>query len=73
HWTAVYLLRNPEWSGEGIVIDQRGKRDLILLPALGTETSIYQKEPTPLDSTVQVKLQSVDLPQREAHFRFNKA
>ncbi|MBK8899617.1 MAG: RNB domain-containing ribonuclease [Anaerolineaceae bacterium] len=69
HWTAVYLLRHPGWTGEGIVIDQRGKRDLVLLPTLGTETSIYQKEPTPLDSTVQVKLQSVDLPQREAHFR----
>ena len=71
HWTAVYLLRNPEWTGEGIVIDRRGKRDLILLPALGTETSIYQKEPTPLNQPVQVKLHTVDLPQREPHFRFD--
>lgn len=55
-------LRHPEWTGDGIIIDQRGKRDLVLLPALGTETSIYQKEPTALDSTVQVQLQSVDLP-----------
>ncbi|MCB8924912.1 MAG: RNB domain-containing ribonuclease [Ardenticatenaceae bacterium] len=70
HWTAVYLLRNPEWTGEGIVIDQRGKRDLILLPELGTETSIYAKTPNPLDSIVQVKLQNVDLPQREPNFRF---
>ncbi|MCA9918471.1 MAG: RNB domain-containing ribonuclease, partial [Anaerolineales bacterium] len=72
HWTAVYLLRNPEWTGEGIVIDQRGKRDLILLPELGTETSIYAKEPHPLDSLVQVQLSGVDLPQRESHFRFAK-
>lgn len=72
HWTAVYLLRHPEWSGEGIIIDQRGKRDLVLLPALGTETSIYAKDPTVLDSTVPVQLQSVDLPQRETHFRFIK-
>ncbi|WP_420644374.1 RNB domain-containing ribonuclease [Candidatus Leptofilum sp.] len=70
HWTAVYLSQNPEWTGEGIVIDRRGKRDLILLPELDMETSIYRKEPTPLDTAVQVKLQSVDLPQREAHFRF---
>lgn len=73
HWTAVYLLRHPKWTGEGIVIDQRGKRDLVLLPALGTETSLYAKGPTALDSTVQVQLQSVDLPQREAHFRFINA
>ncbi|MCA9935174.1 MAG: hypothetical protein KC415_14670 [Anaerolineales bacterium] len=71
--TAVYLQRHPDWSGEGIVIDQRGKRDLVLLPALGTETSIYAKEPTALGTVVQAQLQSVDLPQREAHFRFFKA
>jgi exoribonuclease-2 len=72
HWTAVYLLRNPEWTGEGIVIDQRGKRDLVLLYALGTETSIYAKEPTPLDTVVEVELQKVDLPQREGFFRFKR-
>ncbi len=70
HWTAVYLLQNPGWTGEGIVIDQRGKRDLVLLPALGTETSIYAKTPHPLDSVVQVQLHNVDLPQREPNFRF---
>ncbi|VAW30675.1 RNase R-related protein, partial [hydrothermal vent metagenome] len=72
HWTAVYLLRQQKWAGEGIVVDRRGKRDLILLPELGSETSIYKKEPTPLDETVQIELQSVDLPQREAHFRYKK-
>ena len=70
HWTAVYLLRRPEWQGEGIVVDRRGKRDINLLPELGSETAIYKKEPTPLDEIVDVVLQKVDLPQREAHFRF---
>ncbi len=70
HWTAVYLLRQPDWAGEGIVVDRRGKRDLVLLPALGSETSIYKKEATPLDTIVEVELKSVDLPQREAHFYF---
>ncbi|VAW31185.1 hypothetical protein MNBD_CHLOROFLEXI01-795, partial [hydrothermal vent metagenome] len=32
----------------------------------------YKKEPTPLDETVQIELQSVDLPQGEAHFRYKK-
>ena len=71
HWTAVYLLRQPGWTGEGIVVDRRGKRDLVLLPALGSETSIYKKEPNPLDTVLEVTLQKVDLPQREAHFRFS--
>ncbi|MCB9007976.1 MAG: RNB domain-containing ribonuclease [Ardenticatenaceae bacterium] len=72
HWTAVFLLRRPEWAGEGIVIDHRGKRDFILLPELATETSIYKKEPTPLDSVVEVVVQKVDLPQREAHFGYKR-
>ncbi|MAU01071.1 MAG: exoribonuclease II [Anaerolineaceae bacterium] len=70
HWTAVYLLRHLDWTGEGVVVDQRGKRDLILLPDLGNETSIYKKEATPLDTVVEVKLKGVDLPQREAHFGY---
>lgn len=72
HWTAVYLLRQPGWTGEGIVVDRRGKRDWVLLPALGSEVSIYKKEGILLDTTVQVELQSVDLPQRELHFRYAK-
>lgn len=72
HWTAVYLLRQPDWTGEGIVVDRRGKRDLILLPDLGNETSIYKKEATPLDTVVEVELKGVDLPQREAHFGFKR-
>ena len=70
HWTAVYLLRQPEWTGEGIVIDRRGKRDFILLPTLGSETSIYKKEPNQLNTNVPVRLQKVDLPQREPFFSF---
>ncbi|MCP4421484.1 MAG: RNB domain-containing ribonuclease, partial [Chloroflexi bacterium] len=72
HWTAVYLLRQQKWQGKGIVVDRRGKRDLVLLPQLGNEASIYKKEPMPLDASVQVELQSVDLVQREAHFRYAK-
>jgi exoribonuclease-2 len=72
HWTAVYLLHRPKWTGEGVVVDRRGKRDLVLLPALGSETSVYNKEATPLDTAVEVELKGVDLPQREAHFAYSK-
>lgn len=70
HWTAVYLLRRPKWTGEGIVVDRRGKRDLVLLPTLGSEAAIYKKEVTPLDSVVEVVLKGIDLPPREAHFGY---
>jgi exoribonuclease-2 len=70
HWTAVYLLQHPQWTGKGIVVDRRGKRDLVLLPEIGSETTIYKKEATSLDTVVRVGLKSVNLPQKEAHFGY---
>lgn len=72
HWTMVYLLQNPEWQGEGIVVDRRGKRDVILIPALDLETRIYSKKEQALDTAVTVQLKSVNLAQLEAHFRYAK-
>ncbi len=70
HWTAVHLLRQPDWTGEGVVVDRRGKRDLVLLPTLGSEAGIYNHKDTPVDSVVEVKLKDVNLPQREAYFAY---
>lgn len=69
HWTLVYLLRRPGWRGEGIVVDQRGKHDVVLLPELELETRVYRRHERPLDSTVTLELNKVNLVQLEAHFR----
>ena len=69
HWTMVYLLQNPDWTGEGIVIEKRGRKDVILIPDLDLETRIGMKGERPLDSTVQITLNGVDLPNLEAYFR----
>jgi hypothetical protein len=34
HWTIVYLLQNPNWRGEGIVVEKRGGSGVVLIPAL---------------------------------------
>lgn len=69
HWKLVYLLQNPGWQGEGIILEQRGNRSLVLLPALELETELYIKGNPPLDSIVSVVSTGVDLPRLEAHFR----
>jgi exoribonuclease-2 len=69
HWTAVYLLRHPHWRGEGIVVEQRGRRCRLLLPALGLETNLYAKRELPLDSVVELQLRDVDLAQLEVNFK----
>jgi exoribonuclease II len=70
HWTLVYLLQQGEWQGEGIVVDKRGARDVVLLPDLDWEAHIYSSRDWPLDSRVRVALNEVDLPNLEAHFRY---
>jgi exoribonuclease-2 len=72
HWTMVYLLQNPDWTGEGIVVEKRGRKDVILIPELDLETRISMKEERPLDSTVQLTLTGVDLPNLETFFRAEK-
>lgn len=69
HWTLVYLLQHPEWRGEGIVVDKRGARDLILIPELGLETQMYLSRDVPLGSVVTLALKAVNLPMLETHFR----
>jgi exoribonuclease-2 len=69
HWKLVYLLQNPGWQGEGIILEQRGKRSLVLLPELDLETDMYIKGNRPLDSLIPVESTGVDLPRLEANFR----
>lgn len=69
HWTLVYLMQHPEWRGEGIVVDKRGARDLILIPELGLETQMYLSRDVPLGDVVSLALKAVNLPELEAHFR----
>lgn len=68
HWTLVYLQRHPDWLGEGIVIEQRGKRSTVLIPELDWEAQVYMKDDVGLDTAVTLKLNSVQLPTLEAHF-----
>lgn len=69
HWIMVYLLQNPKWQGDAIVIDQRGKRHLCLIPELAIETNINSRQSIPLNSTIRIELTRVNLPNLEASFR----
>ncbi len=69
HWTLVYLLRHPDWRGEGVVVEKRNSGSRVLIPELGLEMLVHSREDLPLDSRVNLVLDEVDLPQLEAHFR----
>ncbi|MCB0164324.1 MAG: RNB domain-containing ribonuclease [Anaerolineae bacterium] len=69
HWTLVYLMRRPDWHGQGIVLEKRGPRSLILIPELDLETQLHLREELPPDSVVTLRFNRVNLAELDAHFR----
>ena len=68
HWTIVYLLQNPEWTGKGVVVELRGKQAVILIPELAQETIIIPKETVALNDELIVKAGKLNLPELELLF-----
>jgi exoribonuclease-2 len=75
HWTLVYLLRRPDWRGEGIVVEKRGApgqqhtvSGKVLIPELGMEIQTRLPAGLPLDSSVTLFVRGVNLAYLDAHF-----
>ena len=66
HWTAVYLSdkRGSRW--EGVVLEKKGGRAVVMIPALGLETQAGT-DAAPND-TIDLTLASVKIPESEAIF-----
>lgn len=68
HWTLVFLAQNPDWTGEAVVVEKRGKRDIILIPDLALDVPIRAKDDRPLNSHLMVKVKHINLPRLEVKF-----
>ena len=66
HWTLVWLLEHPDWTGEGIVV-QTGQDTVFYIPSLGYETRIKTGDLV-LNQSVGLRCLKVDLPRLEAFF-----
>jgi exoribonuclease-2 len=69
HWTLVYLLNHPDWHGEGVLVEKRNLRGLVLIPSLDLETRVHLRQDLPLDSTIPLTLNNVNLAGLETYFR----
>jgi exoribonuclease II len=69
HWTLVYLLQNPGWSGEAILVEIFRRVGRFLIPALAWETTIHLQAELDLNSILTLEVTSVDLPNLDAYFR----
>lgn len=69
HWTLVYLLQNPQWQGEGVLVEKWNHRGKVLIPKLGLEPAIHLRGDWSLNGTVMIEAVDVDLPTLRATFR----
>ena len=69
HWTLAYLMQHSDWQGEGVVVENKPGRDIVLIPDLAWETEIYHRPARPLDSMISLAIESIDLANKTARFK----
>lgn len=68
HWTLVYLLQNPDWTGEAVCVDKQQKLSVFMIPSLALETAIGGCSDVELNGTIMLKAAKIDLPNLEVVF-----
>jgi exoribonuclease-2 len=64
HWTLVYLLEHPDWTGDGVVVDIRGGyQATVLIPSLARQTVITASRQPKLNDVVKLKAGKINLPE----------
>jgi exoribonuclease-2 len=65
HWTAVYLADKKESHWEGTVLDCKGSRGTVIIPALGIETLVNLQGKAELNEPVTLVCLSAKIPDGE--------
>ena len=72
HWIAVYLAdmkaRGEDRVWEGVVMEKKGPRGVVLIPALGLETQAALREDAQPNDRVSLRLGSVKIHEAQAFF-----
>lgn len=68
HWTAVYLAGRKGSPWDGIVLEKRGARATVLIPALGLETQAALKGDAEPNDPVRLVVTAVSIPKGEIVF-----
>lgn len=69
HWTLVYLQQQTDWQDTGVIVEQRRRRSLVLVPALAWDSWVHLSGQVELDTAVSLTVSEIDLPLLEAKFR----
>ncbi|MCH5292015.1 MAG: RNB domain-containing ribonuclease [Treponema sp.] len=68
HWTLVYLLQHPEWTGSAVCVDTSGRIPQFFIPSLAMESFINPPETAELNGTITVKAANINLPELTCDF-----
>ena len=68
HWTLVYLLQNPGWTGQAVCVDFKGNEAVFMIPSLAQQTMFAPSKKLNLNDTVTLKVKSVDIPNLKVKF-----
>jgi exoribonuclease-2 len=71
HWTGVYLLDKIGSSWEGVVLEKKGPRVVVMIPDLGLDTQVSLKKDAAPNDPVTLSLLSVRIPKAEILFSAN--
>jgi exoribonuclease-2 len=66
HWTAVYLSERKNSAWEGVIVELKGNRAVVLIPALGLETQVNAGGES--NDPIVLTLLSVKIPEGEVFF-----
>ena len=69
HWTLVYLLQNPEWTGKAVCLDTSQKLPLFSIPSLALEVNIAVNGEVSINQEIDVKVSSINLPELTVDFK----
>lgn len=61
HWTLVYLLQNPDWTGDAVFVEQKGNLCVFMIPSLAQQTTLVPSKPLNLNDTIRVKASNIDI------------
>jgi exoribonuclease-2 len=69
HWKLVYLIQNPDWQGEAVVVGLEERKAVLIIPELAYQTKIRLRDGMALNQRLKLKVRDVDLPGQVAHFQ----
>ena len=68
HWLAVYLSDKKDSLWDAVVLDRKGNRGTVIIPALGLETQLNLRGNEEPNEEVKLSLSSVKIPEAEVFF-----